>query len=77
MEQVPVLCGSVKWMESLGKNKAPKGDEKSWEKLTKKYNENTKEVLTSAEKKDADGTAKGLKTIQNSCMECHKAHKGK
>ena len=63
--------------EALGKNRPPRGDEKSWEKLAKKYNENTKAVLTAAEKKDAEATTKSLKTIQNSCTECHKAHKGK
>lgn len=63
--------------EALGKNKPSKGDEKSWETLTKKYHENTKAVLTAVEKKDADATGKGLKAIQGSCMECHKAHKGK
>jgi hypothetical protein len=63
--------------EALGKNTPPKGDKASWETLSKKYNENTKAVLTAVEKKDADGTAKSLKTIQGSCKECHTPHRGK
>jgi hypothetical protein len=63
--------------EALGKNDPPKGDKTSWEKLAKKYHENTKAVLTAVEKKDATATATSLKAIQGSCAECHKAHKGK
>jgi hypothetical protein len=63
--------------EALGKNKAPKGNPASWEKLAKKYHDNTAAVLKAVEKKDAAGTDKALKTIQASCGECHKAHKGK
>jgi hypothetical protein len=63
--------------EALGKNSPSKGDKQSWEKLTKKYNENTKAVLSAVEKKDATATTTSLKAIQGSCMECHKSHKGK
>src|SRR5580704_8742551 len=38
--------------ENLGKNKPPKGEADSWEKLTKKYNDNTKAVLKGTEDKD-------------------------
>ena len=63
--------------EALGKNTPSKGDKASWEKLSKKYSDNTKAVLTAVEKKDATTTATSLKAIQGSCMECHKSHKGK
>jgi hypothetical protein len=63
--------------EALGKNDPPKGEKASWERLSKKYNENTKAVLSAVEKKDATATATSLKAIQGSCMECHKSHKGK
>jgi hypothetical protein len=59
--------------EALGKNKPPKGEADSWEKLTKKYAENTKLVLKGTEDKDAKAVAKGLGGIN--CGECHKAHK--
>lgn len=61
--------------EALGKNKPPKGDEKSWEAMAKKYHDNTQAVLKATEKKDAAATDKALKAIGASCGGCHKAHK--
>jgi cytochrome c556 len=61
--------------EALGKNKATKGDEKSWKTLSDKYLMNTKAVLTAVEKKDAKGANAALAAIGKSCGECHKAHK--
>ncbi len=61
--------------EHLGKNKPPKGDEKSWETLTKKYNENTKAVQKATDAKDAAQTKTALGAIGKSCGECHKSHK--
>src|SRR5207253_961776 len=59
--------------ENLGKNKPPKGDEKSWKTLTEKYAASTKMVLKGVEDKDAKAVNKGLGMIN--CGECHKAHK--
>jgi len=61
--------------EALGKNKPPKGDEKSWKNLTDKYAKNTEAVLAAAEKKDAKGANAALGAIGASCGGCHKAHK--
>lgn len=61
--------------EALGKNKPPKGEADSWEKLSKKYAENTKLVLKGTEDKDAKAVNKGLGGIN--CGECHKLHKPK
>src|SRR5580704_17239384 len=61
--------------ENLGKNKPPKGDAESWEKLTKKYADNTKAVSKGVEDKDAKAVNKALGDITGSCMECHKAHR--
>lgn len=61
--------------EALGKNKPPKGDEKSWKELTGKYAENTKAVLTAVEKKDAKAATTALGAIGGSCGACHKAHR--
>ncbi|HEV3385080.1 MAG TPA: hypothetical protein VG097_09700 [Gemmata sp.] len=61
--------------ENLGKNKPPKGDAESWEKLTKKYADNTKAVSKGVEDQDAKAVGKGLGDITGSCMECHKAHR--
>jgi hypothetical protein len=59
--------------ENLGKNKPPKGDEKSWKTLTEKYADTTKAVLKATEDKDAKAVNKALGAIN--CGECHKAHK--
>lgn len=61
--------------EALGKNKAPKGDEKSWKTLTDKYVASTKAVVEGADKKDAKAVNAGLGAIGGSCGGCHKAHK--
>jgi hypothetical protein len=58
--------------EHLGKNKPAKGDEKSWEELTKKYAESTKAALKATEDKDVKAVNKAL-TID--CMGCHKLHR--
>jgi hypothetical protein len=59
--------------ENLGKNKPPKGDEKSWETLTKAYAETTKLVYKGTMDKDVKAVNKGLGGIV--CGTCHKAHK--
>ena len=59
--------------ENLGKNKPPKGDEKSWATLTKAYANATKATLKATEAKDAKAVNKGLAGI--ACGTCHKAHK--
>ena len=61
--------------DSLGKNKPAKGDEKSWETLSKKYAESTKATAKAVDDKDAKAVNTALGGIN--CMECHKAHKGK
>jgi cytochrome c556 len=61
--------------ETLVKLTPTKGDKASWEKMAKKYGENTKAVYDAVEKKDAAATQAGLKAIQGSCGGCHKAHK--
>lgn len=55
---------------SLGQNKPPKGDDKSWK-------EKTEALLTAAKgvaKGDKEATGK-LKKASN-CMECHSVHRG-
>ena len=58
---------------ALGKNKPPKGDDKSWKALTDKYMNSTKTVAEGAEKKDAKLVNKGLAAIN--CKECHDKHR--
>jgi hypothetical protein len=59
---------------ALSKNKPPKGNPKSWEKLCGGFEKATKGVLDGTEKKDAKAVTKAMSTIN--CGACHKAHKG-
>jgi cytochrome c556 len=63
--------------EALGKNKPPKGDDKSWTKLTDAYNESAKALAEAADKMDKKAAMAAIKKLQGSCMNCHRAHKGK
>jgi hypothetical protein len=63
--------------EALGKNKAPKGDAKSWTTLTDAYNESAKALAEAANKMDKKAALAAMKKLQGSCMACHKAHKGR
>ena len=64
------------WSElgaSLSKNKAPKGEAKSWEEQCGKFSDATKAVLKATEDKDAKAVAKSVGGFN--CGACHKAHK--
>jgi cytochrome c556 len=61
--------------EDLGKNKPPRGDDKSWKELCDKYLTNVKAVDEAAEKKDGPALNKSLATIQGTCMGCHSKHR--
>jgi len=63
--------------EALGRNKPSKGDEKSWTKLTDAYNESAKALAEAADKMDKKAAMAAIKKLQGSCMNCHRAHKGK
>jgi hypothetical protein len=63
--------------EALGKNRPPKGDEKSWTKLTDAYNESAKALSEAADKMDKKAAMAAIKKLQSSCMNCHKSHRGK
>lgn len=66
-----------KLAESLGKNEQPKGDKKSWEKLTKEYLNNVKKLDEAIGKKDKDAALKAHAAISKSCKTCHDAHQDK
>ena len=61
--------------KAVGKNKPPKGDAESWEKLTKKYAEHTAAIAEAAEKKDTKAHADAVKAFTDSCMACHMEHR--
>jgi hypothetical protein len=60
---------------SLCKCTPPKGEKESWEKLTKGYVDNAKEMDAAAQKKDQEVTAARLKTATTFCGKCHSVHK--
>jgi hypothetical protein len=63
-------------VSSLGKNEPPKGEKKSWEKLTKEYTANAKALNDACEKKDKSAAVSTQGKISKSCKTCHDAHKG-
>ena len=62
---------------ALNKNKPPKGEKESWDKLTTSYQDTTKALLAAAEKKDLKAAAASQKKLSGTCKDCHSAHKGK
>lgn len=90
LARIKASAGAAKWEDAakdakslvilgdaLGKNKAPIGDAKSWETLSKKYNDNTKAVAKAVAAKDPKAVDMSIGAIQKSCGECHKSHKPK
>jgi len=63
-------------VSALGKNEPPKGEKKSWDKLTKEYAENAKALNEACEKKDKTAAVSTQGKISRSCKSCHDAHKG-
>src|SRR5262245_56489620 len=66
----------VELAEQLGKNKPPKGEQKSWEKLTGDYLVSVKKVDEACQKKDAAAVTAAQRKIGAMCKSCHDAHKG-
>ena len=60
---------------SLGKNTPPKGDQASWDRLTKAYVANVQSLEAAAENKNKSAAQATLKQIQGSCRACHMAHR--
>ena len=59
----------------LTKNKPPKGEQESWDKLTKDYIATAKDLVAAADKKDDKAALAAHKKLVGACMECHKAHR--
>jgi cytochrome c556 len=60
---------------ALGKNTANKGEKTSWEKLTKKFAEQTSAIADATDKKDSAAYDKAAKAYGGSCKACHDSHK--
>jgi cytochrome c556 len=62
---------------NIGKNKCPRGDADSWEKLTKKFADQTAAIEKAAQAKDAEALSTAVGAFTKSCGACHSVHKGK
>jgi hypothetical protein len=61
---------------ALAKNDPPKGSKDSWSKLTRAYVETGKAVQAAVNKKDKRKALARLTDMQQSCLGCHKNHRG-
>ncbi len=62
---------------AITEQKPPKGDQANYTKLAKAYASSAAALKTAAEKEDLAGAKAAMGKLQSSCMDCHKAHKGK
>jgi hypothetical protein len=60
---------------SLQKAKPPRGEQESWDKLTKAYADNAKALDAAAQKKEQKAAQDDYMKLKTSCMTCHRAHK--
>lgn len=60
---------------SLGKNKPPKGDAASWQKMTKDYADEAGKLKAAVESKNKANADAAIAKLGGSCSACHKAHK--
>ncbi|MFO0892502.1 MAG: cytochrome c [Isosphaeraceae bacterium] len=65
----------AKYAGYMPKNKPPKGDDASYQKLAKAYASSAKALDAAATKEDLGATKAALGKIGGSCMGCHDAHK--
>jgi cytochrome c556 len=65
----------VKLADALVKLDPPKGDKKGWEKLSKAYAEEVKELDKAVGKKDAKAVTAANKKLGEGCAGCHDAHR--
>jgi hypothetical protein len=60
---------------ALGKNAPPKGEKASWDRLTKTYATNAKDLHAAAEKKDKAAALAAHGKNSKMCSACHGAHR--
>jgi hypothetical protein len=53
----------------------PKGTKESWDKLTKEYSGQIKDLAKAVDDKDASGANASLKKINMNCGTCHRQHR--
>jgi cytochrome c556 len=65
----------AKYAAYMPKNKPPKGDEASYQKLAKAFAANSKALDEAAKKEDLGATKAAFGKIGGSCKSCHDAHR--
>ncbi len=60
----------------LGKTEAPKGSKESWQTHTSSYTAAANDLEQAAEAKDRDKAKAAHSRLAESCMSCHKDHRG-
>ena len=60
----------------LGKHDPPKGDKESWGKLSLAFADSAAELDKAAQAKDKAKAVGAIDGLQNSCMGCHRQHRG-
>jgi cytochrome c556 len=62
---------------SLPKHPAPKGDEKKWEELAKKFAEQAQVIAKATDEKDPKAVSEAIGAFTKACGTCHMSFKGK
>jgi cytochrome c556 len=62
--------------EALAKATPEKGDKASWDKLAGGYHDDTKAIVSAADKKDVAGARAAFGRLRKACKACHDAHRG-
>jgi cytochrome c556 len=65
----------AKYAGYMPKNKPPKGDDASYQKLAKAYAANSKAMDDAAKKEDLVATKAAFGKVGGSCKSCHDAHR--
>ena len=62
---------------TLSKSNPPKGDAAAYKKLADAYHDSAKALDDAAKKEDKAATQTALNKLNMSCMNCHRAHRGR
>jgi hypothetical protein len=66
----------AKLAAALGKTNPPRGSKESWQELTSAFAESAAELEKAVRAKDQTAALAAHDQLSNSCMECHRAHRG-
>ncbi len=61
----------------MGKNNPPKGSKESWEQQAQDFAAEAADLNAAAQSKDVDKAKAVQMKVNNSCRDCHMAHRGR